>query len=529
MVSRLIGSGFSLLFLFAAAAASGYLAERSWHSVTSYQTPYAFRERLPQGEPLTQRVVLVVVDGIRLDVSKNMGNLQRLARRGVSSVVEAAVPSLSNPNRAVMVTGAWPEVNGVTNNATYQPPPVDSLFSLAREAELPVAAAGSAFWRRAFGMYLDGRLLELPKEPSQPASVPELVHWQEKTCSEIIQFLTQYPTGLLVAGLTGADEAGHEFGGASHSYRDVARVVDGCLANLVAAFDNGETTFVVVSDHGHTDRRGRGGHGGTEEEVLRVPIVLAGKAIVPGVQWQAEMVDVAPTIAALLGLPFPATNQGEVAWEALDMAGHERQAMRARWEQQQRLVAARIPAREQVLAQQKQTRVFPAFLAALVTVGCMALVLWQQRGRSGRLLLALAAYYGCYYGLFALLGLGYSLSSISREEYLYSFLGSDLLAAAIALVAACLLVRRPTDEDASIALDVSLLIACTVALQVVIIYYRYGLMMEGFLPPLGASFKAYLDLLQIVAIAPTCAVIFGVFRAVQRRSAGAGVRPDPVA
>jgi hypothetical protein len=120
--------------------------------------------------------------------------------------------------------------------------------------------------------------------------------------------------------------------------------------------------------------------------------------------------------------------------------------------------------------------------------------------------------------LFALLGLGYSLSSVSREEYLYSFLGSDLLAAAVALAAACLLAGRPAEED-SIVLDLSVLIAATVALQVIVIYYRYGLMMEGYLPPLGASFKAYLDLLQIVAIAPTGAVIFGVFSAIQRRRA----------
>jgi hypothetical protein len=257
--------------------------------------------------------------------------------------------------------------------------------------------------------------------------------------------------------------------------------------------------------------------------------VLAGKAIAPGVHWQGEMVDVAPTIAALLGLPIPATSHGKVAWEALAMANNE-QPLRARWEQQQELAAGRIPARETVLAQQKQTRVLPALGASMVTVFIVALVLWKRRDRRGRLLLALAAYYGCYYGLFALLGLGYSLSSISREEYLYSFLGSDLLAAAIALVAACLAARSFEDEDASIVLDVSLLIAGTVALQVMIIYYRYGLMMEGFLPPLGASFKAYLDLLQIVAIAPTCAVMFGVVSLVQRRrSAGAGVGPEPAA
>jgi hypothetical protein len=187
-----------LALLFVAAVASGYLAERSWHSVTSYQSPYAFRERLPAGEPLAQRAVLLVIDGITLDVSKNMESLQTLARRGASSVVEAAAPSLSNPNRAVMVTGAWPEVNGVTNNAAYQPPPIDSVLSLAQEAGLPAAAAGSTFWKRAFGMYLEGHHLELPKEPPHPASVPELVHWQQNTC---IEYRVLAPPGLFPCSL----------------------------------------------------------------------------------------------------------------------------------------------------------------------------------------------------------------------------------------------------------------------------------------------------------------------------------------
>jgi arylsulfatase A-like enzyme len=115
-----------------------------------------------------------------------------------------------------------------------------------------------------------------------------------------------------VTEVTAAVEAGHAFGAASESYARVASAVDGCVGDLVQAIDDGETTFVIVSDHGHIDRRGGGGHGGGEEEVMRVPLVLAGKATAPGSGWEAQMTDVAPTISALLGLPLPATNQGKI-------------------------------------------------------------------------------------------------------------------------------------------------------------------------------------------------------------------------
>src|SRR5690606_28308498 len=113
--------------------------------------------------------------------------------------------------------------------------------------------------------------------------------------------------------------AGHDYGGLSEEYLRVVEAADACLERLTAALDDGETTFVVTADHGHIDRRGAGGHGGSEPEVRRVPLVLEGRGTSHAQAIEAEQVDIAPTIAALLGLPLPANNQGRILFEALDL------------------------------------------------------------------------------------------------------------------------------------------------------------------------------------------------------------------
>jgi len=56
--------------------------------------------------------------------------------------------------------------------------------------------------------------------------------------------------------------------------------------------------LVVTSDHGHVDE---GGHGGTEREVVRIPIVVWGAGVTRGTR-AGRGRDVGPTIARLLGI-----------------------------------------------------------------------------------------------------------------------------------------------------------------------------------------------------------------------------------
>ena len=477
------------------------LATRAWNSVTHYESSYFFREKLPGGTPISERVVLIVLDGIRADAAQEMPRLQELAARGASGIAVAAEPSLSAPGRAVLATGAWPEVNGVTNNSRYETPRLDSIFSLAQTAGVPRAVAGSYFWKKAFQSYLDGPVLDFEKELEPGLDSAALTAWQEKTCAEIQSFLEKQPKGLLVADLTAADPAGHDFGGESEEYRKTAIAVDACLGALVNTLDDGNTTFVVVADHGQIDRRGRGGHGGSEDEVLNVPLVLAGTAIRPATGLRVQHVDIAPTICAILGLPLPSANQGVIIWEALDVSESVGLELRTREREQRRIANSRLPDRVQGRAAERESRAGSTifFWLFLTLVGVWAIIL--RHADRGFILLMSAVYYGVYYLLFWLFGLGYSLSAIVREEYTNSFLGLNALAALLAcLVVGALVARRTPFLGHRMAFDTAVWLTVTLGLQISVVHYQWGLLMVGFVPDLSASFKAYLDLIQLMVI-----------------------------
>ncbi len=498
--------------LFALATSALVLAVASWTSVTRYESRYAFRADLPPGEPLADRVVLVVLDGIRLDASRRMPQLQSLAERGSSGSMQAALPSLSNPNRAVLVTGAWPEVTGVTNNALHRPPPIDSVFSLAKAAGIPVAAAGSTIWGRAFGEHLERHLLFQRKGPDIGAEAPELIRWQEARCADEIAFLRDYRSGFLAAGVTSADAAGHDYGGESETYHEVALAVDRCLGSVVTSLDDGRTAFVIASDHGHIQRRGAGGHGGAEPEVVEVPLVLAGRGVRQNGGWSARSVDVAPTICALLGLPLPATNQGDPLWPALDLSPAHEAQLRERAAEQQALTVSRIPDRADLQELGKRERLMPAMVAFLMTGALIVVVFVRRRVRWLSVAVAASVYFATYYLLFFATGLGYSLSDVGREEYLLSFLGANIFEAGGAFLISSLVAMGAARNwvhrwDSPFATDLALLISGLLGLRVAWIYWNSGLIMTAAMLDLDLSFEACLHLLEITGIALVVALL----------------------
>jgi hypothetical protein len=60
-----------------------------------------------------------------------------------------------------------------------------------------------------------------------------------------------------------------------------------------------------------------GGLGGQEPELTSLPWVMDGERVVPGIYSPVDQVDMAPTIAALLGTRLPATAQGRPLYEML--------------------------------------------------------------------------------------------------------------------------------------------------------------------------------------------------------------------
>ena len=483
------------------------LAQVAWNSVTRYQSEYAIHAELPGGPPLTSRLVLVVLDGVRVDAAAGMPNLQALAGKGSSGLAAAELPTLSNPGRATLSTGASPEVHGVTNNARFSPPPVDSIFSLAKKQELPVTVYGSYFWRRAFGDSLEAsRVHSFEKELGPTPDADRLVQWQQEVCGEMVPALAGVERGLIVVGLTATDEAAHDFGGESLEYLRVVAAVDECLGSLVQVLGGDDTTFLAVADHGHIQRRGQGGHGGREPEVVSTPLVFAGRGIVRGSGWKARHRDVAPTISALLGLPLPANNQGEILFQLLDLNDQDRSALEARAAEQRTVLDGGMPDRDQLETDGRRSRAPLSLLAApwfaALIVGC----LWQAGQGAKRLGGAVLVHFAVYFTLYWAFGLGYSLSDIVREENLNWFFLRNAAAAALALLVATRFLKAD-------ALRTAIIVTSVFGLRIAWVWYDSGLIMERLMLDLGQGFMAYMDLLHNLAVSITAVALAAFYGA----------------
>ncbi len=492
------------LYLSCLAAFSAWVAASSWGTVTGYRSGYALDRQFEAGPALANRVVLVVLDGLRTDRAVELPAMRSLAGRGASGTVRVALPSLSNPARAALVSGAWPAVSGVTNNSAFDPPPIQSLFSLARRRGIESAVIGTGFWRRAFGEQID--VIHAFTRPPDSMEVEALTAWQTQACDEALEHLGASSAALRVVGLLAGDDAGHEYGGESEGYRAVTAVVDRCLGRLVDRLGH-DATIVAVSDHGHVDRWGHGGHGGEEPEVLHAPFAMAGQGVRRADPFDAELVDIAPTVSVLLGLPIPANNQGRVLWDALEERAGTAARLRDLEGAQREALAAHMPDRAAALAALKAGRLPVSVVAA---GWFLALIIGISRtGRLGADLIAMAVFAAVYGLCFYVFQLGYSISSVVRQEFLYSFFGRNVLAAALATGAASYCLQRLAPPDRASVARLAVILTSVFALMVTYTYYRHGLRMEGWMIEIGPGFKAYMDMLAICGIVTGALLILG--------------------
>lgn len=518
-----------LLFVLALGWGSRRVAAAAWESFVRYRTPYRLHAKLPAGPRLVQRVILVTIDGLRLDHSRRLEFLNELRRRGADGRVQVGLPSLTNPGRAAMVTGAWADVHGITSNFALQRVEADSVFSLAYVAGLRTAVAGSPFWYRGFSPYVD----ELLRSADEPRFVPpdELRRWQLERCAEGLEFVKRARFDFLTLDWTAGDTASHDYGSLSADTEQIFATIDGCLRNLVHSQDLQSTVIIVTSDHGHIDS---GGHGGSEPEVLDVPLVLAGGPVRPGAQFRARQVDIAPTICVLLGLPFPSTGDGVVLLEALRTNPDLRDSLQARHQQQQKALADHrrfvlLGALEDAVARARQGR---SRIIELAGVSIIILLVWLFIGVLGSpaqwrgALAAVGIFYLTYWSLLSVFGMGYSLSTINREEYLASFFLKDMLLAGAALLAACLTMGLLTGyagwfAHCRLSAVVTLLVSLTLVARVSWAHWSQGLWMNRWLPDLNVLFRAYLDLLALSGLS------FAMWVAPLALWAGARLRHGP--
>jgi hypothetical protein len=382
-----------------------------------------------------RRVYLMIIDGLRSDHSYELPYLDELRRRGVDVEVTSHYPTWSRPNYVSILTGVPPSASGVRTNHHATPVLLDSLMDRAHAAGLRVATATD--YDNLPKLFLRRRG-ELRKEPldvdiDDPNGDPDAALVSPFDDARY----APWPGGFAEAGaalvasgdelvvmLVGAvDLAGHQHGAASPEYREAALAADHALALALAKIDLTQDAVVVTADHGHTNR---GGHGGVEPEVATVPLVLAGAGVKPGATvYDGRLIDVAPTVAALLGIPAPGHGLGRTLTEVLAFDASARVATdRTRVELNQRIVElAEASADSDVLEHRARRIVLVVGGALLGTV--LAVLLIRRRVLRFDLraiVVSVPAFFVVYAGLLGLVGQRFSPSFLPADAHIASTL-----------------------------------------------------------------------------------------------------------
>jgi hypothetical protein len=539
-----VGKILLLVLVLLILAAIGYqaqnLAMMGWDSVVEYQTPYL--TDLPRGnaaEPLARRVILVLVDGLRLDASRNMPRLNELRQRGADLSVRVGQPSLSYPSWTVIVSGVWQEVSGVTTNWYEGEVRVDTIFKAARDAGMPAVVVGGGGWKKLYGSHLT-EFVKVPGPEDENAPPEAWAQMDSDSYRLSTQALDNYPEGLILVYFGGTDELAHLYGGVSSQYLDEVQRVDGYIGLLAERLDPEKDVLIVTADHGHVDA---GGHGGWEQSVLHVPLVMVGKAIRHGVYTERLQADIAPTIAALLGIPIPVHAQGRPLVEMLEasaeakgriglnaglqlvgfydayaqtlgvrpfagdvltryrerLARGEEGAVSGMWEE---ITARAQAARAKRFWRERLLRLPIALGIALVPL--LYLLLFRRRLRQLLIPLGFALLYFVFYNaLFFGRGYTWSLSAFNSEAQIKAFFNERLLDAALSFVVAGLLLaliswKRPLLQTLERMVTFAFFVGYLLLLQVDLFYWLYNIRFSWALPDLKLGFKYYMDLLQMV-------------------------------
>lgn len=276
---------------------------------------YAYRSPLddnppqptaPLGRTTPRKVVFVLIDGLRYDSAARsdlMSVLNGLRPAAAVAKMHSRPPSYSEPGYSTLLTGAWPALNGgPAVNLDYADIPTitqDTLFSAAHRAGLRTAVAGYFWFEKLLpqAAISDSFYTSGEDHSADRAVVDAALPWLEQDVS------------LLLIHIDQVDYAGHHEGGPhSPAGEDAARRADALLGEILAKIDLTQDALLVVSDHGHIPS---GGHGGIERDVLTEPFLLTGKGVLRGDYGDVQMVDVAPTLAVLLGVNLPASAQGQ--------------------------------------------------------------------------------------------------------------------------------------------------------------------------------------------------------------------------
>lgn len=260
-------------------------------------------------------VFLISVDGLRADLLDRAPtpNLDMMVRTGARALAARTVrPAVTLPAHASMLSGLTPKKHGVTFNR-HTP----SAGKMKAPNLLGLVAEHG---RRAVAFVGKRKLLQLVPEVEGVRTE----HSGYRDPRVIDAFVEGLEAGAEAPAFTflhlpDVDAAGHEHGWGSPQQLEAVAAADAQVGRVFRAVHAAgllrRSTFLVTADHGGHGKA----HGTNHPREYQIEWLAAGVGIRPRARIEApvSLLDVVPTVLALLDLPAPADLDGRVVSEAL--------------------------------------------------------------------------------------------------------------------------------------------------------------------------------------------------------------------
>lgn len=280
----------------------------------------AYTESVGLPAPLARRVVVIVIDGCRKERLEEADApfLGYLRKTGVYyDSMETVYPARTVVCFSSMFTGTYPREHGIRSNMVWKlGVRVESVFDKLRQNGKKGVLFGCAHLIDAFGDYV---------ESFTAVEKNDVV--DQKIMARAKEIMKRENPDLMVIQMIAVDQTGHSRGVMYPEYLEKIKESDRLIEDFCRWMEQegfmDDTVLAVMADHGQGN--GIGGHGHLDAGERYVPFILHGPCIRRGVvvREHRSIVSLAPTIACLLGVPFPDKSRGPVLLEAIETVSSE--------------------------------------------------------------------------------------------------------------------------------------------------------------------------------------------------------------
>jgi predicted AlkP superfamily pyrophosphatase or phosphodiesterase len=251
----------------------------------------------------SKKVILIIVDAMRDDAARlNLGFVEGLVERKRAARMHArsVLPSMSRACYEAIMTGSFPDENGIVSNDTARRSNMRSLFDVVFAAGGTSVAVGYYFFSELYCVapYQPALHCEWEAENEAVAHGRFYDHANFPDSHAICQaenLRLRYAPDFVMAHLNWPDTVGHRQGSDAKEYATALISIDAWIGRFYTSWATAGYTLFVTGDHG---TNAIGYHGGTADELRSIPLYIIGSNIFQN--GRHDIVVEQPTIASLI-------------------------------------------------------------------------------------------------------------------------------------------------------------------------------------------------------------------------------------